>query len=391
MKTVVPVVGVGCLAVLVWSSPAADGEEVVRVNTREQWLTAMRTAQPGTTILVAPGTYAGGLSQSHLRGAADRLIVIAGEDPRRPPIVEGGGSGLHLSSPAHVVLRDLIFRGAEGNGLNIDDGGDKAQPARNVTLLQVTVTDVGPRGNRDGIKLSGLAGFRVENCRVERWGESGSAIDLVGCREGTITGCTFRSARGDAANGVQCKGGSREITISRCRFEQAGGRAVNIGGSTGLAYFRPEPQGFEAKDITVEDCLFVGSLAPIAFVGVDGAAVRHNILYRPRRWVVRILQETQLPEFVPCRNGSFTDNIVVFRSDEVGTVVNIGGMTAPETFTFARNLWHCLDRPQATRNLVRLPVAESEGRYGVDPRFRDAEQGDFEMLNPDVRPLGPRP
>ena len=40
---------------------------------------------------------------------------------------------------------------------------------------------------------------------------------------------------------------------------------VNIGGSTGRAYFRPRPEGFEAKDITVEDCTFVGSGA--AFVG----------------------------------------------------------------------------------------------------------------------------
>ena len=30
----------------------------------------------------------------------------------------------------------------------------------------------------------------------------------------------------------------RDVLIERCRFDKAGQRAVNIGGSTGLAYFR---------------------------------------------------------------------------------------------------------------------------------------------------------
>jgi hypothetical protein len=306
-------------------------------------------------------------------------------------VLEGGSQGLYLASPCHIVLRDLVIRGAEHNGLNIDDGGVQNPPALGISLINLTVTDIGPRGNRDGIKLSGVADFRIENCRVETWGDAGSAIDMVGCLAGSIFDCTFRAARSDLATGVQCKGGTRSVTISHCRFENAGGRAVNIGGSTGLAFFRPKPQGFEAKEIFVEDCVFIGSVAPIAFVGVDGARVQNNLFYRPRRWVVRILQETQLPEFVPCRNGVFAENVVVFRSDEVATTVNVGEKTAPETFKFANNVWYCLDRPQATGQLIRLPTPETGGRFGIDPRLRAPQQGDFQITNEDVRPAGPRP
>src|SRR5690606_34350733 len=129
-------------------------------------------------------------------------------------------------------------------------------------------------------------------------------------------------------NGVQTKGGSRDIVVRRCRFEHAGQRAVNIGGSTGRAFFRPRPEGFEAMNIRVEDCTFVGSLTPVAFVGADGATVEHNTIYRPRRWGFRVLQETHDPDFMPCRNGRIIDNVIAFRSDEMTVPVNVGPGTA---------------------------------------------------------------
>lgn len=365
--------------VLFASSQAYSAD--VKVSSSDQLARAVADANPGTRVLIAPGTYRGGLSHRGLQGTKERPIILQSADPEHPAAIEGGGSGLHLSSPAYVEIRDLVFSGAEANGLNIDDGGSKDSPAHHVTLAGLVVKNNGPRGNRDGIKLSGLADFTIENCTVERWGTSGSGIDMVGCRQGTVAGCTFRHSGADYANGVQAKGGSEQITIRRCRFEDAGGRAINIGGSTGLDYFRPKPQGYEAKDITVEDCTLVGSMAAIAFVGVDGATVRHNTIYRPTRWVVRILQENQDKSFVPCRNGRFENNLIAFRADEVRATVNVGGGTAPDTFAFQKNVWVCLDRPSATRQLVQLPTKEVNGRYDIDVRFRSPEKGDYRPVD----------
>jgi hypothetical protein len=228
---------------------------------------------------------------------------------------------------------------------------------------------VGPEGNRDGIKLSGVASFRVEECTVERWGSGGSAVDMVGCRDGTIQHCVFRHAPGSGGSGVQAKGGTRDVVVRRCRFEDAGSRAVNVGGSTGLEYFRPPlatwtGERYEAKDVVVEDSTFTGSQAPAAFVGVDGAIFRRNVIDAPGRWAFRILQETRAEGFVPCRRVRIEDNRISFRSDrwsEGG--VNVGPGTDPGSFTFARNAWTCTDQPQRTRELVRLPVPELDGRY----------------------------
>jgi hypothetical protein len=380
---------VGLLVAIALAPAVAMGDEV-RVSSREELVTALRDAKPGTKILIASGKYHGGVSHGTLAGKKEKAIVIAAADAEKPPIFEGGGSGLHLSSPRHVELHDLVFDGANGNGLNIDDGGSADTPATGLVLKNVVVRNVGPKGNRDGIKLSGLRDFRIEGCRVERWGESGSAIDMVGCANGVVTKCTFANARGEMANGVQTKGGSSNVVISRCRFENAGGRAVNAGGSTGLEYFRPRDATFEAKDITVEDCEFIDGSSAVAFVGVDGSIVRHNTIYRPRRWAFRILQENTDERFVPSRNGKIENNVIVFRSDELREAVNIGGKTSPETFAFAGNTWSCIDRPDTTKRIVRLPAAEKGGAYGDSPKFEDAENGKLAIVGRDADDAGVR-
>lgn len=357
----------------------------VTVSNAAAFRAAVAAAQPGTRILLAPGIYPGGFFFANLRGETNLPIVLAAADPQNPPVIRGGANGIQLSDPAWVELHHLTFTGATGNGLNIDDGGSFDTPAHHLRLRGLQITDVGPQGNHDAIKLSGVVDFRVEGCTLERWGTGGSAIDMVGCHRGVIESNLFRhtpAAASGGANGVQTKGGSRDVVIRRNRFEDAGARSVNLGGSTGLEFFRPPlPPGgeyWEAKDIRVEGNTFRGSTAPVAFVGVDGAVVRFNTIYRPERWAIRILQENTAAGFLPCRNGQFTDNIVAFHSNQWASGgVNIGPNTAPATFQFARNWWYCLDDPARSR--PTLPVTESAGVYGQSPQFRDPANGDFRL------------
>jgi Right handed beta helix region len=331
-------------------------------------------AKPGDRILVAPGEYAAVYAEN-IAGTAEEPIVITALDPKSPPVFRGG---VHFSDLAHVEISHLVIEGSPSNGLNLDDAGSFDTPSHHITLRNLVVRDCGGRGNDDGIKLSGLTDFVIEDCTIERWGRGGSAIDMVGCARGVIERCFVRDREGDlAATGVQAKGGSRDITIRASRFEHAGQRAVNLGGSTGLAYFRPNPEGFEAKDVVVEHNVFVGSLAPVAFVGIDGAIVRHNTIVSPQKWVARILQESTGPEFVACRNGVFERNLVVYRSEMVRETMNVGPGTAPETFRFVANYWFCLDA--ATPLAPRLPSEEVNGVAGLDPQFRAPDQGDFAL------------
>lgn len=329
-------------------------------------------AKPGSTILVKAGDYQGGLFLSDLHGQSGKPIIIAGQDPKNPPRFIGG-IGVQFSKVSHLELRDLRIQNITANGLNIDDGGEMGKPSHHVTLKRIHVSDL-PKGNHDGIKLSGLKDFRVEDCTVERWG--GSGIDMVGCHQGVIEGCVFRDG-GDS--GVQAKGGSSDIVVSTSRFKDYGQRGVNLGGSTGADYFRPplasmpKDGKYEARNLRVEGCTFVGGVAPLAFVGVDGATVRFNTVVDPGKWVMRILQETRTDGFLPSRNGVFTDNLVVFGSNgwsEGG--VNIGPGTQPDSFQFSRNFWFCRGNP--TRSTPRLPTPEKDGVHGKEPLVKvDAE------------------
>lgn len=370
------VVLLACIAAVAHAAPS----QTVRVGSDIELRAAVGRARPGTVILVAPGEYAGGFYLENVRGEPGRPIVIAAADPFDPPVFRGAGEGMHLVNPAHLELRDLAFIGASSNGLNIDDGGSMRATAHHVVLRGIRVADVGPSGNRDGIKLSGVRDFRIEDCVIERWGDAGQAIDMVGDHDGVITGCVIREGGRNAA-GVQMKGGSSRIVVRGNRFEDAGARAVNIGGSTGPSFFRPPLEGdgpfAEARDVVVEGNTFIGGDAPVAYVGVDGSVVRFNTIYRPRRFVLRILQETRLPGFVPSRNGIFAHNLVVFRSDERRDTVNVGPATAPETFVFSGNWWYALDDP--ARSAPVLPTPESDGVIGVDPGLTDPEAGDLRL------------
>ncbi len=323
-----------------------------------------RAAKPGTTIAIAPGEYNGGLWLEDIHGAKGKPITICAKDPKNPPRLIGG-SGVHLSKVSHLVLKDIEIARVSANGLNVDDGGNLTTPAHHVRLENITVTDT-PKGNNDGIKLSGLNDFQVVNCTVERWG--GSAVDMVGCHDGLIEGCLFRSG-GDT--GVQMKGGTGRIAIRKSAFAYAGQRGVNLGGSTGLQFFRPPlsaiPSGSraEASDLLVEGCTFAGGVAAVAFVGVDRALVRKNLIYNPERWAIRILQETREPGFVKCRNGVFAENVVVFENSWASGGVNVGDQTDPGTFQFDRNYWFCSDDVKKSKPF--LPTAEKGGVYGVDP------------------------
>ncbi len=356
---------------LVWL--LISGVRAADVGDVDSLTRALRAAMPGDVIRVAPGTYPGGISASGVKGSAQAPVKLTAADPKQPPVIEGGASGLHLSGCSHVEVSHIKFTGAKANGLNIDDGGQPGS-AKGIVLRDLLVTGTGPEGNRDGIKLSGVDTFLVERCRVEAWGTGGSGIDMVGCHDGQVRQCVFeRDAAGYAraiqSNGVQIKGGSARVVVQRCRFIRAGGRGVNLGGSTGADYMRPAGTDAEARRLTVEDCYFEDVMAPVAFVGVDEAKVHFNTIVRPGKWALRILQENRDPKFVPCRKGIFRDNIIVFRSDSLSEAVNIGPGTEPASFTFAHNLWFCEDRPAESQRRIRLPVKEEAGKYGADPQL----------------------
>ena len=340
---------------------------------------ALSVARPGTTILLAPGRYDGGVRIEGVGGNRDNPIVVAAADPENPPRFAGGSQAIHFVGCHYIVLRHVVVSGFRMNGINADDGGNLDKPSLGMAFENLVIEDIGPQGNHDALKLSGLRDFTVRNCAFEGWG--GSAIDMVGCHDGVIENCRFLGKPGFSQhNAIQTKGGSERIAVRRNFFRNAGQRAVNIGGSTGLAFFRPAVREYEAKDIRVEGNHFVGSMAPIAYVTATDCHVRYNTIVHPEKWVLRILQEQPLDSFLACQRGVFENNLIVF-DRRVQVFVNVGPNTRPETFRFRGNVW--FDSQGARR--PSLPVPETGGIHQVDPEMENMEEPFSAPRTRDVR------
>lgn len=313
----------------------------------------------GDTLRIGPGDYPGGHRVANVSG-----LTVEAADPEHPPHFRGGKQAWHFSRCPGLTVRHLRISGQSANGLNLDDGGNRDAPVVGVRIEDVEVSEIGPNGNFDGIKCSGLDDLLIRGCRIAGWG--GQAIDLVGCHRVKIEGCSFTGKPGFSQHtGPQFKGGCEDVVIENCRFKDAGQRPVHAGGSTGRDFFRPADANYEARRITIRGNTIEGGMCAAAFTGVDGATFTGNTVRHPAKWIFRILQETRTEGFVPCRNVVISANSFVFSRAEVRDEINIGPGTAPETFRFEGNRWLADDRPETSK--PTLPVPETGGTYGERP------------------------
>ena len=350
------------LAVLfaTWPVDAAEKSAPTNVRNAKELRAALAGLKDGATLKIGPGDYPGG---HYIERTAD--LTIEALDPKQPPHFKGSANAWHFARCPNLTLRNLRVSGQTDNGLNIDDGGELTKPVGGITIENIAVSDIGPTGNHDGIKCSGLDELVIRDCRITGWG--GQGIDMVGCHKVTIRACTFTGKAGFSASaGIQLKGGTADVSVEKCHFKSAGERPLNIGGSTGLAYFRPQGAKFEAARISVRDNVIEASPCAAAFVGVDGAEFTGNTILFPEKWIFRILQETVEPGFVQCRNVLISSNRIVFRRSQVQVEINIGPNTAADSFRFAQNQWFAEDRPKESR--PTLPSAEKDGIHDGDPR-----------------------
>ncbi|MBW2263584.1 MAG: right-handed parallel beta-helix repeat-containing protein [Deltaproteobacteria bacterium] len=343
---------------------------------------AAAVAGPGDRIVVHSGDYDGEYV-SGLQGTESQPIGIVGAAGESAPVFRDSVNGLQLSNARWVLIEGIVVDSCTGNGINLDDGGDYATPAGPIVVRGVTIRDIGPTGNHDGLKMSGVDDFVIYGNTFERWGDGGSGVDMVGCHDGLIAGNTFTHTSDTiGANGVQAKGGCRNVEVRGNLFTHAGSRGVNMGGSTGDEFFRPLGIGYEASDIVVIANVFVGTQAPAAFVGCEDACLfAHNTVYRPARWTLRILNER--PDLVTeTRGGRVMFNIFVVDS-ALGTFVNIGPDTDPGSFTFDGNLWFDLDDPTFTMDTVPndagATLTQTNAIVQDDPLFGGAGSGDFTL------------
>lgn len=350
------------LAVLKNGAVAQD----VLVNDSASLQAALDNAVGGQQILLAPGIYPGRFTATAI---AD--IAIRSANPSDPAVIDaaGLGEGFKFSSVKGVSLSDLSIRNASVNGINIDDGGF-IEPSENIDIRNVELRN----GGGDGIKLTGVVEFHIDQVKVVGWGGSWTAVNFIGSQNGVVERSYFENTTPGSGTGVQAKSGSADIIIRANRFVNANERSIQIGGSGGGEFFRPQPPGnVHAAGIVAEGNVILnngnlgqGIRAAASFVNVGDGTFRNNVVYRPSVYAFRILKENPNPPFIDTQNGVIRDNILLWNQGDLSGAVNVGSRTLPATFTFEANQWFNMTSPANSK--PTLPVAEIDGVYGLDPQ-----------------------
>jgi hypothetical protein len=331
---------------------------------------AIKVVKPGDTILIYENPKTNQYV-SNIKGNDKNWITIKAND-KNVVIFSGGNNAIHFSKVAYLRIENIIFESQTANGVNIDDGGNYKTASHHIQFLNCIFRNIKAKGNNDLLKMSGVNNFKIIACDFKNGALKGSGIDLVGCHYGEISRCYFENM---GSNAVQVKGGSANIDISRNWFKNCGARSVNLGGSTGLSYFRPIDATYEAAFLNVYSNVFIGSMAPIAFVGCKEVKVINNTIINPAKWTIRILQETvDESRFISCSNNYFINNLIYYKSSS--QEINIGANTNPSSFSISNNLWYNYNNPSKRPN---IPVVDVHQITGKDPLFKNLLDANFNI------------
>lgn len=330
---------------------------------------AFQVLTEGDTLFIEDGIYSGGNSFRYLKGKKDNWINIIANPGKA--IFDGGNTAFQISDFEYVRFKGISIQNQKLNGVNVDDAGSFDTPSHHIIFSECIFKDIDNTGNNDLLKLSGLDTFLIESCTFTGGADGGSGADMVGCHSGTFLNNYFGNM---GSNAIQCKGGTSEILIERNMFVDAGRRGINLGGSTGLDFFRPQGANYEARNLKVYSNIFIGSEAALAYVVSENVEVINNTIIRPDKWVFRILQEQQnFDAFIQTQNNSFINNIVlVDEKISFNSSINIGANTLPQTFDLSNNIWHHLGDDSWRPN---LPV-DSDTEIYLDPLL--------EYINPKI-------
>ena len=236
--------GVCLLALCVMALPARaaiyhvapDGDDAAPGTADRPWATlehASAAAQPGDTVLLAPGEYAGVLSPA--RSGEPGAPITFRAIKRHQAVLTGPEDGYSavLRDTAHIRLDGLAFRPTSPRGMWV-----LGQRAAQVELTALMM---------DGCARS-------------------AAVRLIECEDVRITDCTIRNGR--AGNMVHISD-SQRLVFEGCEL---------AGSAHALLLFLPDRTN---RQVIIRGCVFAGTTGRTVLIdSVEQILFEHNIIVR---------------------------------------------------------------------------------------------------------------
>lgn len=391
-----------CLCAALWLFAAPAHAAQYLINPGDDWAAKAVKCRPGDEIVLMPGRHRPA-SIDRLVGTAEAPIVIRGASTTKPSIIAAQLDGIRIKEASHIVIKDLQIIGGSASGIWIAAAQDEqpadaaaapqpamsepltaVQPrgnrARDILISNVSISKVGPRGQRHGVYLCGFADARLNNLRIEGWG--GSAIELIACEDVVINRPALRGVKDHSQFcGIRARAGCDRVTISEGVFENAGEIAICIGGKSDPEEFippipadAPNASVTEAARVSIEQTRIIGSPCPIAFIHATDSLVRSSTIVRPTRNVFALLNQSPDVRMAVSTRNIFGNNLVMWEPGDVKRLVEVDEGVSPAALVLEPNVWWSGETEEQRRKLGPMPgsaAQQQEQIVNVNPRPDD--------------------
>jgi Ca2+-binding RTX toxin-like protein len=270
---------------------------------------AVNLATPGTTIMVAAGTYAENV-KINASGTPDAPIsLVSADGPGAAKIVPGAASAsatLSAFGEENIVISGFDVSGGNVNTNGIQfgmSGSNFTDMTKNIVIKDNIVHDT----VKDSIKVSQGDSVYVIDNTVSHAGDQG--VDFVDVNNSVIARNDISYITGPAA--LFAKGGSTNVLIAENKVTHASVDGIEVGGYSDMTWARPADRGWEAKNITVIDNIVqdVGK-RPLNIIGAQDCQITHNFLHSNPTYyyIVSISADNNTPA-LNSANIVFTENV----------------------------------------------------------------------------------
>ena len=285
--------------------------------------------QPGDTVFLHAGNYAGYQGVTQLKGNDAAWIVIR---PYQQDVVEIAGTWQFISC-AYLRFEHLTFKGNAaypGRLFSVDNGGSCSTQSKFIVVDSCSFSNVTDPNAIAGFKFGGVDSFAVTHC-VFRDFPAVSAMDYNVCHAGLIQDNRFENC----LTGGHIKGGASNIRMERNLFvnaSQAPWVAFELGGDTGAQFYCPGDD-FEVKNLEFYANVIVGGYRGLALSSAKDCKVINNTFYHCGQATMRFLTTSAL---YPTLSGNILENnLFIFGSSAYFN----GGPQPAGAASFSHNLY----------------------------------------------------
>ena len=291
---------------------------------------AANAIQPGDTVFLHSGSYAGYQLVTDLKGKNTAWIVI--KRYQNDPIDISGG--WQFVRCAYLKFEHLNFEGNithPGRLFSIDNGGSCATQSRHIIVDSCSFSKTTDAAAAVAFKFAGVDSFEVRNC-IFKSIPACEAMDFNTCHAGLIRGNYFENC----LSGGHIKGGASDITMTQNLFvnaSQAPWVAYELGGDTGAPFYCPGDQ-FEVKNLQFFSNIIVGGYRGLALSSARDCKVINNTFYNCGQATMRFLTTSAM--YPDLMGNRVENNLFAFGASAYFN----GGNQPANAVTFSKNIYY---------------------------------------------------